>query len=211
MGDVTQHPTAFAGPTGPRRRMARADRERQMLEVAESVFARRGYQAASMDEIAELVGVSKPMLYAYFGSKDGLLLACIQRARAELHEVTTAAIAQGGSALDVMRRGLVAHFRFIDAHTQAWAILRAETSLFGEAAAEVERVRSQQAELIATSTATFVPDVDPLLVEAYAEMLVGATERISLWRERHPGITPEAAAELIIAVVWNGVSSLVGD
>src|SRR5688500_7867062 len=104
MIDVTQHPTTVAGP---RRRMARADRERQMLQVAEQVFASRGYQAASMDEIAEQVGVSKPMLYAYFGSKDGLLLACIRRARAELHEVTTAAIAEGGSALDVLRRGLV--------------------------------------------------------------------------------------------------------
>ena len=204
---MTQSPTVRE--TGRRRRMARADRERQMLEVAEAVFAERGYQAASMDEIADLVGVSKPMLYAYFGSKDGLLLACIRRARAELREVTTAAIAEGGSALDMMRRGLVAHFRFIDAHTRAWAILRTETALVGEAAAEVEQVRSQQAGLIAESTAAFVPDADPLLVEAYSEMLVGATERVSLWRERHPGITPEAAAELIIAVVWNGVASLV--
>ena len=53
--------------------MPRADRERQMLAVAERVFAERGFRSASMDEIAELVGVTKPMLYAYFGSKDGLV------------------------------------------------------------------------------------------------------------------------------------------
>jgi len=201
---VTQNPG-----NGKRRRMPRADRERQMLDVAEGVFAERGYQSASMDEIAELVGVSKPMLYAYFGSKDGLLMACIRRARADLREVTTAAIAEGGSPLDVMRRGLVAHFRFIDAHTRAWAILRTEASLAGPAAAEVEEVRNQQAQLIVESTAAFAPGVGPLLVEAYAQMLVGATERVSLWREQHPEITPEAAAELIIAVVWKGVSTLV--
>ncbi|MGH3994271.1 MAG: TetR/AcrR family transcriptional regulator, partial [Pseudonocardiaceae bacterium] len=109
--------------------MARADRERQMLEVAEELFAERGYQAASMDEIAERVGVSKPMLYAYFGSKDGLLLGCVRRARAELREVTMAAIAQGGTPYEVLRRGLIAHFRFIDAHTSAWAILRTEAAL----------------------------------------------------------------------------------
>lgn len=178
-----------------------------MLRVAESVFARRGYQAASMDEIAELVGVSKPMLYAYFGSKDGLLLACVRRARAELSQVTTAAIAEGGSPLEVMRRGLVAHFRFIDTRADAWAVLRSETALVGEAAAEVERVRGQQAELIASSSAAFAPEVDPLLVQAYAQMLVGATERVSVWRESHPEVTPEAAAELIVSVVWNGVAS----
>jgi len=194
--------------TVKRQRMARADRERQMLEVAEEVFATRGYRAASMDEIAERVGVSKPMLYAYFGSKDGLLLACIQRARAELREVTTAAIAAGGTPHEVMRRGLIAHFRFIDAHTRAWAILRTEAALAGPAAAEVEEVRNQQAALIAESTAGFAPGVDPLLVDAYAQMLVGATERVSLWRDRHPEITPEAAAELILAVIWNGVGSM---
>ncbi|HEY0640869.1 MAG TPA: TetR family transcriptional regulator [Pseudonocardiaceae bacterium] len=188
--------------------MARPERERQMVRVAEQVFAERGYQAASMDEIAERVGVSKPMLYAYFGSKEGLLLACMRRARNGLREVTLAAIAEGGSPRELLRRGLEAHFRFIDAHKPAWAVLRAETALVGEAAAEVEQVRSQQAELIATSTAALVPDIDPLLVEAYAHMLVGATERVSLWREQHPEITPEAAAALILAVIWNGVSSL---
>ena len=189
--------------------MARADRERQMLQVAEEVFAERGYQAASMDEIAERVGVSKPMLYAYFGSKEGLLLACIRRSRAELREVTIAAIAQGGGPREVLRRGLVAHFRFIDAHTRAWAILRAEAALAGPAAAEVEEVRNQQATLIAESTAALAPGADPLLVEAYAQLLVGATERISLWRGRHPEIGPEAAADLVLAVIWDGVSSLV--
>jgi AcrR family transcriptional regulator len=187
--------------------MARADRERQMLEVAERIFAERGYQAASMDDIAEGVGVSKPMLYAYFGSKDGLLLACIRRVRAELREVTTTAITDGGSPSELLRRGLVAHFRFVDAHTRAWAILRTEAALAGPAAAEVEEIRNQQARLIAESIARVAPGIDPLLVDAYAQMLVGATERVSLWRERHPEVTPEIAAELILTVIWNGLSS----
>lgn len=189
--------------------MARADRERQMIEVAEQVFAERGYQAASMDEIADLVGVSKPMLYAYFGSKEGLLLACIQRARAELHDVTTTAIASGGTARDVLRRGLVAHFRFIDSHARAWAILRTEAALVGAAADEVERVRSQQARLIAGSTAAFAPEADPIVVEAYAQLLVGATERLSLWRNRHPHLTPETTADLILTIIWNGLATLI--
>jgi AcrR family transcriptional regulator len=185
--------------------MSRADRELQMLQVAEQVFAERGYQAAAMDEIAERVGVSKPMLYAYFGSKDGLLLACIRRARAELREVTTAAIAGGGDPREVLRRGLAAHFRFMDAHTRAWAILRAESALVGPAAVEVELARDQQAELIAGAIAGLVPGLDPLRLDACAQLLVGATERVSVWRERHPEVSPEQAAELITAVVWDGL------
>jgi AcrR family transcriptional regulator len=54
---------------GKQRMVRAAERKQQILSVAEQVFAERGYHAASMDDIAEMVGVSKPMLYEYFGSK----------------------------------------------------------------------------------------------------------------------------------------------
>ena len=52
------------------KRVPRAIREQQMLEAAVSVFGRLGFHAASMDEIAELAGISKPMVYAYLGTKE---------------------------------------------------------------------------------------------------------------------------------------------
>ena len=85
-----------------------------MIAVAEEVFATLGYQASSMDEIAERVGVSKPMLYEYFGSKEGLLVACIRAARAELLAVTTASVRGAAGAEEAMRRGLAAFFEFTD-------------------------------------------------------------------------------------------------
>jgi AcrR family transcriptional regulator len=175
---------------GKRRRMPRADREQQMLAVAEQVFAERGFRSASMDEIAERVGVTKPMLYAYFGSKDRLLLACVARARAELREATSSA--------------------YLDAHTQTWAMLRNEGAAVGAVAAEIEAIRRQQTELIAQASRGFVAgtSTDSALIEVYAEMLVGATERVSLWRERNPDITPEQAADLMVTVVWHGLATI---
>src|SRR5436305_14276776 len=64
-------------PQRGRRKVPRAVRERQMLEVAGRVFARRGFPAASIEEIAEGAGISKPMVYNYFGSKDGTYIAYI--------------------------------------------------------------------------------------------------------------------------------------
>ncbi len=61
--------------------MPRAEREQLILDVAGQRFASDGYHAASMDEIAAAAGVSKPMLYAYFGSKEGLYVAYIDRDR----------------------------------------------------------------------------------------------------------------------------------
>ncbi|MEV7895450.1 helix-turn-helix domain-containing protein, partial [Streptomyces cyaneofuscatus] len=54
------------------KRMPRAVRERQMMDAAVQTFGQRGYRAASMDEIAELAGVSKPLVYLYLHSKEDL-------------------------------------------------------------------------------------------------------------------------------------------
>ncbi len=61
------------------KRMPRAVRERQMMDAAVQTFGQRGYRAASMDEIAELAGVSKPLVYLYLHSKEDLFSACIRR------------------------------------------------------------------------------------------------------------------------------------
>ena len=87
--------------------MPKAQRMAQMLTVAEEIFAEQGYLATSMDEIAVRCGVSKPMLYEYFGSKEGLLIGCIHRARTELREKTAAAIAGAQSPEEFLR--LVPH------------------------------------------------------------------------------------------------------
>jgi AcrR family transcriptional regulator len=78
--------------------MPRAVRERQMLDAAVAGFARHGYQAASMDDIAEEAGVSKPLVYLYLKSKEDLFTACIRRERAALVEaVRGGSDAAGGS------------------------------------------------------------------------------------------------------------------
>jgi AcrR family transcriptional regulator len=184
--------------------MSRADRERQMLEVAEEVFAEQGYRASSMDDIAERVGVSKPMLYEYFGSKDGLMLACMERARTELYDATRAAMADGTDPEDVLWRGLLAYFEFVDAHAGARAILLlAEPQVLASGA--IEATRRQQSDLIVPALKAFVPDADPLTCEAYAEIIIGACERLALWRSRRPEVTAQDAAGHMMDFSWHGL------
>ena len=68
-----------------------------MVAAAERLFSERGYHGVSMDEIAAASGISKPMLYDYFGSKEGLLLACVERARGRLFEEIAAAVRGAGT------------------------------------------------------------------------------------------------------------------
>jgi AcrR family transcriptional regulator len=78
--------------------MPRAVRERQMLDAAVRVFGERGYRAASMDDIAELAGVSKPLVYLYLNSKEELFSACIQRESAALIAAVRAGVSGGEGA-----------------------------------------------------------------------------------------------------------------
>ena len=107
-----------------RKRVPRAEREQEMLRVAREIFARRGYEAASMDEIAAAAGITKPMLYAYFGSKEGLFGGCAQQAAAELHaRLREVAAAPGLPPDQRMWQGLLRVFEFVEEHAEAWRLL----------------------------------------------------------------------------------------
>jgi AcrR family transcriptional regulator len=187
--------------------MPKAQRMAQMLTVAEEIFAEQGYLATSMDEIAERVGVSKPMLYEYFGSKEGLLIGCIHRARTELREKTAAAIAGAGSPEEFLRLGLRAFFEFIVDHQRSWALLRQEAAIaVPSAQEEVEGIRQQQTDMIGSVLVSFAPAIDPLEAEAFAEIVVGACERLAVWCERRPSVGPALATDYVMAVVWPGVA-----
>jgi AcrR family transcriptional regulator len=189
--------------------MTRAEREEQIVSVAEQLFAERGYQAASMDELAERVGVSKPMLYEYFGSKEGVLRACVARARVELLQVTREAVAEAPTLREMLRLGLRVFFQFADTHTQGWRVLRQEAALAGApGAAEIETVRSQQSGFIVAMLSPYLPSVDGSALEAYAEITIGACERLAVWREGHPEITPDQATDCLIDLVWTGLERL---
>jgi AcrR family transcriptional regulator len=188
--------------------MPKAERKAQMLVVAEQVFAERGYLAASMDEIAERVGVSKPMLYEYFGSKEGLLIGCIHRARAELRARTEESILGAEGPEEVLRRGLVAFFRFIAEHDAAWELLRQEATItVPSAVEEIEGVRQQQTDLVASALAGYAPSTTGLVAQAWAEMIVGACERLALWGRRRGDVSPERATALVLDLVWPGLSA----
>jgi AcrR family transcriptional regulator len=187
--------------------MPRAERERQMIQIAEEVFAERGYAAASMDDIAERVGVSKPMLYEYFRSKEGLLIACVAQARAELREATERAAAGATTAEEALRSGLLAFFVFVRDRQRPWSLVRHESSLTGTSAwQEIEATRRQQTSLIAKLMADYFEPDSPLRVEATAEFIVGACERLAIWCEQHQEVTPEWATHTAMNLLWNGLS-----
>lgn len=120
---ATKARRAPARRASPRRRVPRAEREGEILHVAWRLFAERGYHDVSMEEIAERAGITKPLVYSYFGSKEGLFEQCVERAAAELMETQKAAARLDAPVEMRVWNGLLAVFDFIEANREAWALL----------------------------------------------------------------------------------------
>ncbi|MFO7192008.1 TetR/AcrR family transcriptional regulator [Thermocrispum agreste] len=207
MVSSSQH--GMSSQEGKRKRMPRAEREQQMIAVAVEVFAEHGFLAASMDDIAARVGVSKPMLYEYFDSKEGLLVAALRHARTELHRTVEQALADASSAEDALRQGLLAYFTFMAQRRQAWSLLRQELGALGPAAAEeVETIRRQQTQLHMRYLRHYAPYTTEDEIEVAAEIIVGGCERLAAWCDRHHGVSPERATQYAWNVIWGGLSAL---
>lgn len=208
MTSATGPATGPAAKSAPRRRLPRAAREQQLLDVAEQVFAEQGYSAASMDDIAVRAGVTKPVLYSHFRSKEGLVVACVARARGQLLEDTIVGIGDATDFEEQLRRGIRAFFRFLDERHPAWSVLILEISVQGAAAEEIEAIRRQQADVIADALATGAPEVPRQRLSILAEGVIGACERVAMFRRRHPELSAETATEELMTLLWAGLAAL---
>jgi len=198
------------------RRLPRAEREQQILDFAHARFAAHGYGAVTMEEVAADAGVTKPLLYAYFGNKEQLYLACMERAGdAMLATVVEAVAAAAAGPVDALRRGMRAFFAFVAEDRDAWRVLFDETLPAGGEIAR--RVGAYRGRLVGAVVQTNVERLSArdrarlaTEVEAVSVALLGAAEALAHWWLRTGAIPAQDAAELLIATVEPGLAALTG-
>lgn len=204
-----------------------------MLDAAVEIFSARGYHGASMDEIAERAGASKPLLYMYLGSKEETFRACIAREAGRLAGTITAATAgdtadtAGGAVPDPAHRlwrGLTAFFQFVAEHRSSWMVLYQQARTRGDAVAE--QLAQVRQDIIGTVTGLVAEDMAaraagtalwaagrPAAADAarhreaaaIAHSLVGAADAMAEWALAHPDEAPEATARRLMNIVWIGL------
>ncbi|MFJ4737428.1 TetR/AcrR family transcriptional regulator [Streptomyces sp. NPDC088770] len=196
-------------------RMPRAVREQQMLDAAVQIFGRRGHTAASMDEIAELAGISEPLVYLYLNSKEDLFTACIRREAAALTGAVRDGVRPGLSADRQLWEGLRAFFTHTARHPEGWAVLHLQARTHGEPfAAEIAAMRAEivafvaELILVAAREAHHDPALPERVVAGLAEALVGAAESLAAWANATPGVTSRQAAATLMNFAWAGLGDL---
>lgn len=168
----------------------RARREEQILAAAMDEFGRHGHASASMAAIAGRVGVTKPMLYTYFGSKDGLYLACLEHVAPRLVMAIEEAMAGEKPAAETPHRVLSAVFTVLEERRGAWFVLYDRTLKPGtDLHAAAHRHRRTIDDLAASGTADLLRghgNEDPLDADALKHVWTGTVGALVGWWTSQP-------------------------
>lgn len=164
----------------------------QMLEVAARLFGANGYEATSMDDIASACGVTKPMLYAYFGSKEGLHEAMIARAGSYVVRAITELSAEK-DPLARLHKAADAMISFVDRYRDSWRMAFSGGNR-GQQAPGIDVYRQHLLTIAVATFAEFRPreltkERAKKLVTPYAHVYLGAAEAGAQWWLSTPDVT----------------------
>ncbi|MFP5225296.1 MAG: TetR/AcrR family transcriptional regulator [Actinomycetota bacterium] len=207
---TASQPRSSAGDGGQqaRRRMKAPERREQLIGIARKIFAERGYEATSIEEIAERAGVSKPVVYEHFGGKEGLHAVIVDREIRSLVDRIKASLITGEPRRTV--ESVVQTFlTYVEDEEDGFRILvrdapvgRDEGSLpsvLDEIADAVEALL-----MVELKTRGFKAKTAPVLARA----LVGMVALVGQWWLSEPRPRKKMVAEQVVNLAWNGLKDL---
>lgn len=192
--------------------MTGQQRREQLLVVGRTLFAEKGFDGTSVEEIASRADVSKPVVYEHFGGKEGLYAVIVDREVDSLLNALTTALTTSRHPLITVEAAALALLDYIDEHTDGFRILVRDSpvaqatgtfsSLIGDVASQVEHILAEQFDRRGM-------DVDS--APMYAQMLVGMIALTGQWwlEERSP--SKEAVAAHLVNLAWNGLRGMEGN
>ena len=195
--------------------MTGQERREQLIAIGRALFAEKGYDGASIEEVSARAGVSKPVVYEHFGGKEGLYAVVVDREMADLLARLSASMADG-HAYELVEKAALALLTYIEERTDGFRILARDspvTSVSNEApgagggfSSLLNDVASQVEHILGREFARTGMSVD--LAPMYAQMLVGMVAFTGMWwlEERQPG--REQVAAHLVNLGWNGLKHL---
>jgi AcrR family transcriptional regulator len=189
--------------------MTGKERREQLLDIGRTLFAERGLDGTSVEEIAHAAGVSKPVVYEHFGGKEGLYAVVVDREFEKLLGLVTRALADGTHYRQKLERCALALLAYIEESSDGFRILVRDShggtgtgsfaSLLSEIASEVEHILGQEFDK---------HGYDDKHSPMYAQMLVGMIALTGQWWLDVRKPRREEVAAHVVNLAWNGLSGL---
>ncbi|NHD16801.1 TetR/AcrR family transcriptional regulator [Actinopolyspora sp. BKK1] len=204
-------PSGVGSRGAARVRMTGKERRQQLLDVSRALFAEKGFDGASVEEIAHRAEVSKPVVYEHFGGKEGIYAVVVDREMQALLDRVVSALS-AGHPRELLEQAARALLDYIDNSTDGFRILVRDSpvasargsfsGLLNDIASQVEHIFGLQ-----FSARGYDPELAPL----YSQALVGMVALTGQWwLEVHRPDKDEVAAHLV-NLAWNGLSHLEHD
>jgi len=193
-------------------RLPRAERRSQLLEISRGVFAERGFEAATLEEIAERAGVSRPIVYGHFGDKQGLFEEVVNAEIARVQATVGDAIAAPGEPRAVLERGLRAFFTYVREHPEGHAVLTRDAPLHLSdvgLGVMLDGLAARISEAIARVIRTL--GLDPAPAPIYANALIGLGAHVGRWWRDHPEVPLEIVTGHTTTLLWSGFGGMMSD
>lgn len=207
MTERTQAPAA-------RKRLSATDRRAAILDAALDVFSERGFNEASLDEVAARGGVSKALIYEHFASKRELQIALLDSFVHELIARVVGAIGAADTNEARLRAGIEAFLEFCEERPAALRLLTRNIS-DPDAGEALDRLREEAAGAVATMMVADAPPPQPgdLAVEdtsaVLAHLIAGGVQFMAGWWLESPRDLPrERVVEVAMGLYWLGLERL---
>ena len=192
--------------TGPQRRQ-------QLIEVGRALFAEKGFEGTSVEEIAASAGVSKPVLYEHFGGKEGLYAVVVDREIQKLLGQITAALTapEGGPqhARTLLEAAAMSLLDYIETSTDGFRILVRDSppgQSTGSFASLISDIATQVEHILAAEFRR--RKLDPKTAPLYAQMLVGMVAIPGGWWLDSRRMKKEDVAAHLVNLAWNGLAGM---
>ncbi len=196
-------------PRTPRARMTSGERREQLIGIGRTLFAARGVEGTTVEEIAARAGVSKPVVYEHFGGKEGLYAVVVDREFSTLLSAITGALSGRGSPRTLLERAITALLDYIEGSTDGFRILVRDSPVAptgGGFASLISDVASQVEYLLVDAFAA--RGFPAQMASMYAQMLVGMVAVTGQWwlDSREP--PKEQVVAHLVNLAWNGLTGL---
>ncbi|MFK4224203.1 TetR/AcrR family transcriptional regulator [Streptomyces sp. NPDC019890] len=193
---------------GRRVRMTGAERREQLLDIGRTLFAEKGFEGTSVEEIAAKAGVSKPVVYEHFGGKEGLYAVVVDREMRHLLDMVTGALT-AGHPRELLEQAAFALLDYIEAYTDGFRILVRDSPVAqstGTFASLISDIATQVEDILGLEFKA--RGFDQKLAPLYAQALVGMVALTGQWwvDARRPK-KAEVAAHLV-NLAWHGLDGL---
>jgi AcrR family transcriptional regulator len=188
--------------------MTGQERRQQLLDIGRRLFAERGLDGTSIEEIAAQAGVSKPVVYEHFGGKEGLYAVVVDREVDRFLAMATKLL-EGEDTREKFEAAAISLLKYIEENTDGFRILVRDSppgSGSGTFASLISDIASQVEYILGDVLAA--RGYDPKHAPMYAQMLVGMVAFTGQWwlDARKPKL--EEVAAHLVNMAWNGLSQL---